>query len=340
MELEADLIEEIARFYGYQNLPTTVPPSRTAGKVSAVYPFQSAARRILLGMGCSETISLTFAAATELARFRAGPGRPVEIRNPLTDETQFLRSSLVPGLMRTARHNLNHGRSNLHVFEIGKVFSREPGGQVLERNRLGILGTGDTAEKNWHNSPAEYDFFHLKGVVSTLLSRMRGPEPEFVPASGIPWLNPGCAAFLELGGARRGVLGELQADVREELRLKQPVFVAEIDFEELYPLLFRPVGFEPLPRFPAAERDVSIVVSRDLEYRDLRQGLLNLGIAELAGLELVDVYEGNQIPAGKVGMTLRFSFQDRQGTLTVDRVQGFSDNIRTFLRDRYGAENR
>jgi phenylalanyl-tRNA synthetase beta chain len=283
---------------------------------------------------------LSFAAAHELARFHAGQGDPVEIRNPLTDETQFLRSSLAPGLLRTARHNLNHGRRDLHVFEIGKVFHRNEAGKVIERNRLGILGTGSTAGKSWHNSPADYDFFHLKGVVATVISRLRGPEPDFVPAPGVPWLNPACAAALIAGEARRGILGELHPDLQEELRLKQPVFLAQIDFEEMYPAFFKPVTFEPLPRFPSVERDVSIVVSKDLEYRELRTGLLGLGIQELAGLDLLDVYEGGQIPPAKIGITLRFTFRDSEGTLTVDRVQAFSDNIRTFLRERYGAEIR
>ncbi len=104
--------------------------------------------------------------------------------------------------------------------------------------------------------------------------------------------------------------------------------------------LFSPVRFEPLPRFPSAERDISFVVSKDVAYRALRQGILGLKIPELVDMNLIDIYEGDQIPAGRVSMTLRLTFLDREGTLTVDRVQCFSDNIRTLLRDHFGADNR
>ncbi len=340
MELEADLIEEIARFYGYQNIPTTVPAGKTAGQPSPVSPYERAARNILLGFGYSEAINLSFAGAMEIRRFPLSEGRPLEIRNPLTEDTQFLRAFLVPGLVNTARSNFNHDQRELRVFEIGKVFRRRPEGAVVEQNRLGILGTGRFAGRNWHNTSADYDFYHLKGVITALLTGLRSEPADVVPAPPTAWLNQTSSAAIMIGGVSFGVMGELHHDLAEEFKLKQPVFVAEIDFEALYPHLFSPVRFEPLARFPSVERDLSIIVSQEIAYEPLRKGILGLGITQLAALNLMDVYEGEQIPAGKIGMMLRLTFLDREGTLTVDRVQSFSDNIRTFLRDRYGAELR
>jgi phenylalanyl-tRNA synthetase beta chain len=340
MELEADLIEEVARYYGYENIPTTVPRGKSVGQQSPVYPYERSARSILLGLGYSENINLSFAGEQEIRHFPLTEGQPLEVRNPLTEETQFLRGYLAPGLVRTARHNFNHNQPLVRVFEIGKVFRRGADSAVVERNALGILGTGGFAGKNWRCGEPDYDFFHLKGVVSTLLADLRCAPAEIVPASGIRWLDPASAAAVMIGGKCLGVMGALHRDLEEELKLKQRVYLAEIKFQELYPYLFSPVRFEPLARFPAVERDVSIVVSQDVSYGALRQGILDLGIAELAAVELVDIYEGTQIPAGKVSMTFRFTFLDREGTLTVDRVQTFSDNIRTFLGEHYGAENR
>lgn len=340
MELEADLIEEIARFYGYGNIPATIPYSRNTGKPSPVRPYEDTARGILLGLGYYESVNLSFANQEDQRVFPPAGERALEIRNAMTEETQFMRAHLTPGLLRAAKHNFNHNQRFVRLFEIGKTFGRAADGAVLERNLLAILGTGSMAGANWHNSAANYDFFHLKGVVSALLEGMRCAPAEVVPVSDVPWLHPETAAALLVAGKRYGVLGALHPELEERLKLKQTVYVAEIDFQELYAHLFTPVRFEPVARFPGVERDLSFMVSRDVSYAALRKGILGLGVAELAELELTDVYEGNQVPADKVSMTLRIVFRDREGTLTVDRVQGFSDNIRTFLRDHFSAENR
>jgi phenylalanyl-tRNA synthetase beta chain len=125
--------------------------------------------------------------------------------------------------------------------------------------------------------------------------------------------------------------------LQEELKLRQPVYVAEIDFEELSRHVFRPVRYAAAPRFPAVQRDLSLVVPRSVTYGAVRQGILGLKVAELTGIELLDIYEGEKIPAGNLSMTLRFTFQDPERTLTVDRVQAFGDNLLTFLRETYGA---
>jgi phenylalanyl-tRNA synthetase beta chain len=340
MELEVDLIEEVARYFGYENIPTTLPRGNSVGQPSPVSPYERSTRRILLGLGYSESINLSFANEREFFLFPLSEGQPLEIRNPLTEETQFLRGHLAPGLVRTAKHNFNHDQRLVRVFEIGKVFRRGADGAVIERNRLGILGTGGFAGKNWHCREPDYDFFHLKGVVTTLLAGLRCAPAEIVPATDIGWLDPAVTGALMIGGKCLGVMGALHQDLREEFKLKQPLYLAELQFQELYSHLFSPVRFEPLARYPAVERDISIVVSQDVSYGALHQGILGLGLAELDTVELVDIYAGEQIPAGKVGMTFRFTFLDREGTLTIDRVQSFSDNIRTFLREHYGAENR
>ncbi len=340
MELEADLIEEIARFHGYQNIPTTLPAGSSVGEPSSIYSYERRARGILLGLGFSESITLSFAGDQDNRWFPLAEGEPLQIRNPLTEDTQFLRGWLAHGLVRAAKHNFNHDQRLVRLFEVGKIFRRASDGSVVERNSLGILGTGGPAASNWLGAGTAYDFFHLKGVVAALLSGLRCAPFDIEPVAQISWLDDAASAALVVDGRRLGVMGRVHPDLEEEFKLKQPVFLAEIDFQGLYPYLFSPVSFEPLPRFPSAERDISFVVSRDVAYRSLRQGILGLKIPELVDMNLIDVYEGDQIPAGRVSMTLRLTFLDREGTLTVDRVQCFSDNIRSFLRDYFGADNR
>jgi phenylalanyl-tRNA synthetase beta chain len=340
MELEADLIEEVARFYGYDNIPATFPGSRTSGLPSPVSRVESAARGILLGLGYSESVNLSFAGQSEHVEFGDAGGGRVFIKNPLTEETGFLRATLASGLVRTAKRNFNHEQRDLRLFEIGKVYRLDSNGRPGERDTLGILGTGDFAGHNWHHPGGNYDFFHLKGVISALLRGMRSLPWEMVPAPEVPWLNPANAATLVIEGARVGCAGSLHPALEEQYKLKQPVFLAEIDFEQVARSVFTPVQYQILARYPVAQRDLSVIVARDIPYRDLRLGILNLQMAELMSVDLVDVYEGEKIPAGKLSLTLRFVFLDREKTLTVDRVQSFSDNVLNFLRNNYGAELR
>jgi phenylalanyl-tRNA synthetase beta chain len=340
MELEADLIEEIARFFGYQNIPATLPPSKRVGAHSPVYEYEQAARRILRGLGYSETMSLSFARQEDHAKFPLPSGHPLEIRNPLTEDTQSMRGRLAPGLVRVARHNFHHDQREVRIFEIGKTFARMPDGSVDERHTAGILGTGAWSGKNWHNPAPDYDFFHIKGAVCSLLAGLRCAPFEIVPAGDVPWLDEAESASVVVEERRLGVLGRLHPGLEGELKLKQPVYLAEIDFQPLMPYLFAPVSFQSLARFPAVDRDISIVVPKEVSYSEIRKGILGLGVETLASVDLVDVYEGDPIPPGKMSLTLRLVFLDRESTLTVDRVQGFSDNMRNFLREHFGAEGR
>ncbi len=337
MELEADLIEEVARFYGYQNIPTTALPSKGAGVPSPVYHQQSAARQLLRGFGYCEAVNLSFAGPEDERLFPPRAGARLEIRNPLTEDTRYMRTNLTAGLVRSARRNFNHGTTEIRLFEIGKVYHTSEDGRPVERVAVGILGTGGFAGHNWHHQATSYDYFHLKGVVSGLLCGMRSGPVDVVPAQEVPWLCPADASAVRVDGKRVGVLGALHPTVAEEYKLKQAVYVAELDFEELSGLVSRPVRYEPLPRYPSVERDMSVMVGRDVTYGSIREGVKGLGIPELAALDLVDVYEGEKIPPHKISLTLRFTFLDRERTLTVDRVQGFSDNLLTFLRHTYGA---
>jgi phenylalanyl-tRNA synthetase beta chain len=340
MELEADLVEEIARFYGYENIPTTVPAGTNVGEAAPGSAYEREMRRILLGFGYSENINLSFASEFDHRTFPVTAGTTLQIRNPLTEDTQYMRSALAPGLLRAARHNFNHDQPLVRVYEIGKVFHVDGMGGVVERNALGILGTGTLAPPSWLGPSSEFGIFQMKGTVTALLERMRCAAAEVVPVGDVPWLEEATAAALMVGGQRLGVLGRLHPRLEEELKLKQPVVVAEIELDGLYPHLFAPVCFEPLPRYPSVERDISFVVTQEVRYSELRQGILALGIRELQALDLIDVYEGGKIAGDHVSLTLRLTFQDREATLTIDRVQAFSDNIRSYLRGHFGAEFR
>ena len=153
------------------------------------------------------------------------------VLNPLTEDTQFMRSSLAPGLVRSAKRNFNYGRRLVRLFEIGKIYSPGSDGSPMERNRLGVLGTGGSADQNWMNPSTDFGFFHLKGLLAALLQSVRIPSFEVEPTDKVAWLNPAEAAILKIGREIVGVFGSLSPSLEDRYKLKQSVYVAEIDFE-------------------------------------------------------------------------------------------------------------
>jgi phenylalanyl-tRNA synthetase beta chain len=288
------------------------------------------------GQGYNEAINLSFASETDHIEFPPLQGDRAAVRNPLTEDTQYMRTSLAPGLVRSAKRNFNYGQRFVRLFELGKTYGIGADGIPVERNVLGILGSGGFENQNWKNPSANYDFFHLKGVLSSLLQGLRIPSFEVEPVE-IAWMNSSEAAILIIGGETAGALGPLSSSLVEKYKLKQPVFLAEIDFECLARHAFSQPSYDPLPKYPAADRDMSIVAPRDVAFQTIYKGILGLGLSELVQIQLIDVYEGEKIPSGKVSLTLRLTFQDREKTLTVDRVQNFIDTVLSFLINNYGA---
>ena len=337
IELEADLIEELARFHGYENIPTTFPPSASVGVPSPRHRFDEHARGILQGFGYYEGISLSFASDLQHRDFPPREGDRVTIRNPLTEETQHLRTSLSPGLVSAVRQNFNFGQKSVRIFEIGKVYRVLSDGERHEHWSLAAVASG--SEQNWHFND-DYDFFHMKGMVAAFLRGMRVQDYRIEPTDSVPWLSRNDASRIVAQGSEVGSLGSLSPQLRERFKLRQPVFLTEIDFEALSSYCFAPVRFRALSKLPGAERDLSIVVSRETTYGEILQRIRQLEINELVSVDLVDVYEGEGVPPGSYSLTLKLKFQDDARMLTVDRVQSFSDNVLTALVDSCGARLR
>jgi phenylalanyl-tRNA synthetase beta chain len=337
MELEADLIEELARFYGYQNIPTTVSSSKTVGQHSPVFVLENTIREALCGYGYHEAVNLSFAAEADHVEFSPLEGDRVQVRNPLTEDTQFMRTTLAAGLLRSAKRNFNFGQRHVNLFEIGRVYYLEDGSKPCERNVLGILSTGGLSDQNWTNPGSEYTFFHLKGLVEALLRKLRICSYEIVPADGINWLHDSDAALFKVGQVPLGILGSLALPLEDKYKLRQPVFLAEIDLTKLAQNAFSTITYEPLPKLPSAERDLSFVLNKDVAFQTLKAGILQLQIPELTEIQLIDVYEGDKIPDGKVSLTVRLTFLDQEKTLTIDRVQDFVNRVLSFLNTSYNA---
>ncbi len=318
VEREIDLIEEVARIYSYLKIPSTLP-SFAGGVVELPQAAHRAALRgRLLALGYNESLSSTFIPQEEAKAFAAA--QPVHIANPLSEEAGTMRTTLVPGLLAQVTYNLNRGNTGVRLFEAGHVYAMQ-GEQVDEHDSLAFVYTGAAGAVSLHEKTAQAGFFHLKGDIEQLLAAFASEGVEYdrqVPA----WLHPGRAARAVLNGKTLAVFGQLHPELAAERKLKQPVLVAELFIEELYALPLRRPAYVAVSRYPAVERDFSLVLADAVEFDVIRRKLVELKIAELIEILPAEVFRGGSLAAGTYSLLLRVRFQSAERTLRDDEVKG------------------
>ena len=338
VEREIDLIEEVARIYSYLKIPSTLP-SFAGGVVELPQAAHRAALRgRLLSLGYNESLSSTFIPQEDAKAFAAahhdgngptdGPpaaGAPVHIANPLSEEAGTMRTSLVPGLLAQVAYNLNRGNADVRLFEAGHVYAMQ-GEQVDEHNSLAFVFTGAAGAVSLHEKSSQASFFHLKGDVEQLLAAFDAEGVTYdhqVPE----WLHPGRAARAVLNGKTLAVFGQLHPEVAAERKLKQSVLVAELFVEELYALPLRRPAYTAVSKYPAVERDFSLVLADAVEFDAIRQKLEALKIAELIEVLPAEVFRGGSLAAGTYSLLLRVRFQSAERTLRDDEINLWSQQI-------------
>jgi phenylalanyl-tRNA synthetase beta chain len=314
---EVDLVEEVARHFGYDRLPTRLRPAppRVERDVSREKDLALSAK--LVSLGYREIIPPSMVDPEENARFTDRP--PVVLANPLSQEASVLRSSTVPSMLRALRWNLDRGQNDLRFFETGKTYT--PRGQGLpEEQRVLTLGLcGHRHPSSLHTSERPLDFFDLKGDLEILLELFEVPGLRFEPSPG-SYYAKGLSGCYIAGDRRLAVFGQLSPDVVREYKLRQAVWLAEVDLEHLvcFPLKMR--SFVPFSKFPLVERDFSVVVPEVVPYRVLEETLRALNLEVVQSLRPVDVFRGGSIPPGHYSLLLRITFQSPSRTLTSEEI--------------------
>jgi len=354
VSIPADLIEEVARVYGYDRLPSTLmddelPPQRR----NLALEGEERTRDILVGCGLQEVITYSLTSLESIRKLTPGGGEVDEsqylkLANPLSSEREYLRRTLMASLLETVRDNLRF-RDRVAIFEIGRVYlPREDVGvqrteSLLpeEPRRLGIAMTGPRAERSWlAGAPELVDFFDLKGVVEALLSHLGIKDYAVHPAEH-PTFHPGRTAALTISGAEVGVLGEVHPLVREAFDLPdQPVCLAEFDLEALLERAEAARYFEPISRFPAVIQDLAVVVDEEVPAQRVREVILRAGGELLKRVELFDVYRGEPVPPGKKSLAYSLTYQAQDRTLTDQEVARVQERIVRRLAEELGARLR
>jgi phenylalanyl-tRNA synthetase beta chain len=330
---EADLAEEVGRHHGVHRVPAAIPPSTRPGRLRPSQKRERRIREILTGIGATEVINYAFVAGSQID---APEDRRVRLANPLTEDQDTLRTSLVtPGLLGTLRTNLRLGRRDVAIFELGRVFLPSSDGRPAEEPRLALLLSGQTHPHHWSVKPRPFDLFDAKGIVDLLFARLGAEAPQVDREAALPGsLHPGRAFALCRGGQVIGHAGALHPDVRAAWELRDEAIVVEIATGSLLEEPPRVARFAALDRFPAVERDLSILCDEAVPAAEIDARVRAAAGQLLRSASLVDRYTGNQVPAGKVSLTVSLRFQDPERTLTSEEVQAAVDAVVADLRGR------
>ena len=323
VEREVDLLEELARIYGYNKFPNTLPAFTGAVVTLPDEPQNARVRDTMLALGYDEAISLTFISEQEAKTF--GGGEPLPIANPLSEEAGYLRTSLVPGLLNMIGYNVNRGNSNLRLFEAGEVFEKL-GDRHEERRHLGFAATGEALAKTVHSGPQPYTFFHMKGDVEELLAAFQHSSLSFdseTPA----YLHPGRSARAVMDGETVAYFGQLHPDLAAARKFRQDVYVAEVLLDRLYRRELRQPRYQRISKFPTVERDFSFVFDDPVTFDRIKSAVEALGIAELQRFVPAEIYRGEKVGDGKYSALLHAEFQSKERTLRDDEVAQWSSQI-------------
>jgi phenylalanyl-tRNA synthetase beta chain len=339
VEREIDLIEEVARIYGLDKFPPRLPAARQGAARLPHYEAETGVRERLIGLGYREILTIPHVAEDRDALFRPPDAQLAGLANPLSEEASVLRSTGIVTMAAALEWNLNHGQRNGRLFEIGSHY-RLNGTEPVETRVLTIGGTGEAREKDLYDAARDYSFADLKGdldAVGFLAGRFSWQD------GGADWLHAARRGRISLGSEGIGEAGQLARRVAERLKLRQEVFLAELRLAPVYAAiraLKDSRRYEPLPRFPAVERDFSLLLAEGTHFSDVSKSIHSLNIAEIVSIEATDLFRGKNVPAGKYSLLVRVTFQSREATLTDAQITDFSTRIVEALQKQLGAQLR
>lgn len=352
---EEDLVEEIARIYGYDKIPHTIPKGAPPEiRLNPVRRLESKVGEILRGSGLTEVDTMTFTSEAACSELRL-PEKDIErykvqISNPISSEHTMLRTTLFVSLVDVLARNASRQRDDVAIYEVGKVFRRryveevkkESGREANlpdERKMIGLALMGKLEEPTWTNQTPDVDFFHMKGIIERLLESLGISRYRFEKMVH-PTLHPGRAARLVIDSKDIGCFGELHPTVSEILGLSKRAYLAELDLEKL--LLSMPGDLEvkPLPRFPAVSRDIAVIVEEDIESGRVEDRIWEAGAGLVERVNLFDVYVGPQVPPGHKSLAYSITYRSLDRTLTDEEVGAVHARIVENLAQGVGASIR
>jgi len=342
LEREIDLIEEIARVYGYNRFANTLPSFSGIVRQHPDARNEAVVRQTLLGLGWNEALSSTFCSATDAVTFAPQPSLAVPLGNPLNEEAGMLRPSLLPGMLTMLAHNLNRNVSDIQLFENGTVFSGSP--ERLDERPALSLGASGLVWSGPELPAHAIDFYDLKGTIEEILERFAPRSfyfDTFDAGAGImpAWLHPGRSARAVADGLTVAWFGQLNPAQAQQRKLRQSVYVGEIYLDRLYRLPLRQPIAPELSRFQPVERDFSFVFADAVRWQSIADALQNLHSAELTRFAPREIFRASQaLPPGYYSILIRITFQALERTLREEELQSYSQAVIAALESLGGRQ--
>ena len=335
IEAEADIAEEVARFYGYGKIPTTLLSGEaTKGMYSPMQSFRRDLSQMLTAQGLYEIFTFTFTGTDDFDKLNLPEDsffrNAVKIRNPLGEDTSIMRTTTLASMMKTLSYNYSHKNEAVKLFEISKVYLPTEAGKLPsepEKLSIGMYEKG-------------MDFYDIKGILEAAFESLNMKGIEWKQLTDCPSLHPGRAAALYANGKKIGIVGEVHPAVGENFDIDIPCYLAEIDIAGMFDCVNNNIKYKALPKFPAAERDIAVLVDKTALVGDLEATMIKASGALLESIKLFDVYEGDRIPEGKKSVAFAISFRAPDRSLTSEEVYKVFNKIVKDLEYKNNAQLR
>ncbi|MFY4774654.1 phenylalanine--tRNA ligase subunit beta [Metabacillus sp. RGM 3146] len=339
--IEEDLVEEVARLYGYDNIPSTLPVTKTTpGTLTEYQVKRRKVRRFLEGAGLSQAITYSLTSREKASQFAMENSELTPLALPMSEDRSVLRLSLLPHLIEVLRHNLARQNDQVAVYEIGSVYlSGGKENQPNEKEHLAAAITGLWHFHQWQGEKKAADFFVLKGILDGLFEKLGlNSQIEYVQSKR-DGLHPGRTADVLLNGQIAGFIGQLHPSVQKENDLSE-TYVLELDLSILMEADEEKAAYTTIPRFPSITRDIALVVNQKVVAGELKSEITAAGGKLLKDVSVFDVYEGDRLEAGKKSIAFSLKYLDPERTLTDEEVTKSFDKVMKAVSEKFGAELR
>jgi phenylalanyl-tRNA synthetase beta chain len=337
----ADLVEEVARMYGYDNIPMTMlSSSLPEGKNDPILALRQKIREVMVSCAFQEILTYSLSSQESSRKLspdlQYGGPAPVKITHPMSRELECLRTELRSSMLSTLARNQRYQQKNIRLFELGTIFLPVDGKLPDEKEKLcAALGT-EQEEQFWRGQMEEVDFFTAKGVVMTLLNKL-GINPDFT-LSGDKSFSDGKSADIVVNGDVIGVVGELHPKVISAFDINGSVYMFELDVEKLLSLSAQSYNFTSPPKYPGVSRDIALLIDDTIAYRQIYDVIK--GFPLVTRISLFDIYQGEQVPAGKKSLAIRILYQTADHTLTDIEIDKIQKNMLDSLKKEFNADLR
>jgi phenylalanyl-tRNA synthetase beta chain len=337
IEREIDLIEEIARLNGFENIPVTMPKARVFSDLTPRHQrLEKRLKNLLADQGFNEVINFSFIAPEALDKLMLRADDPrritIRLRNPLVEEQSVMRTTLLPSLLETAAKNISYRELNQRIFELRRVYLPKEGQELpVEPLYLTGLLTGRREPEGWNQGKFPVDFYDAKGIVESIFNAFHLVDVLYVAEKTEKYYHPGKSCNIFLGDEPVGSIGELHPDVQERFGIEQTVYCFEINVEHLVAYSRDIASISPPSRFPDTIRDIAMLIADEVPFITIRECVKALGIKEIEDVSIFDLYQGENIPPGQKSIAIRLRYRSHDRTLTDEEVACLHERVINYL---------